>query len=111
VTVRAIDCDGHELWSRALSNPQPPPADAKPFAFYSEISFVGFVANDPVFQSKLVPEGRPVSCVAFLLDRGQSGWRRLGEMWVPNDALYRCRSPASWSAVLHEPVLDTRRER
>ena len=111
VNVRAIDCDGRELWSKALPNPQPRPADAKPFAFYSELSFVGFAASGPVFQSKLIPDGRPSTCVAFVLDRRESGWIRVGEMFVPNDALYRCRSPSAWSAILHEPVLDTRRER
>jgi hypothetical protein len=111
VSVRAIDCDGRELWTTGLSNPQPRPAGAKPFAFYSELSFVGFAASGPMFQSKLIPEGRPPTCVAFVLGRHPSGWTRLGEMSVSNDVLYRCRSPASWSALLHEPILDTRRER
>lgn len=55
VTVRAIDCDGRELWSKMATDPQPRPADAKPFAFYSELSFVGFAASGPLFQSKLIP--------------------------------------------------------
>jgi hypothetical protein len=111
VNVRAIDCDGRELWTRALTNPQPRPADAIPFAFYSELSFVGFAESGPLFQSKLIPGGSPPVCVAFVIDRRQGGWSRLGEMSVTSDALHRCRSPAAWSALLHEPILDTRRGR
>ncbi len=111
VTVRSIDCDGTELWSKALSAPQPRPPGAKPFAFYTELSFVGFAASGPLFQSKLIPDGRPATCVAYALDRLENGWIRLGEMSVSNDALYRCRSPAAWSNLLREPIVDTRRER